>query len=548
MARQHATEEARESAAARTATDSPNAKSVVASGDMVEVAQLLQAQPARRDTILSELHQYRGNAFVQQVLAVSTSAAPRQHDEEQEGPAGEDGKPVAGGALTRNDGNAELDQLRNGALTLKKGARSKGVRRVQVALRDLGFEVNLHGLFDDRMQAAVNDLQIKAAIAPITGEVDAGTFRTVEDRLRSREAYANAAQETKPNHYQLQQPDPANPPSGILRNVHTLSSEDKADAQRVLGPDPAAIGAFDPKNAKVFETELETFLRDDILADAPAAKAHNKQHDKGDTFEVPHVSHIGNRAKQAVDRVFGSFMTGKDFQGGRNLHDKNVAEKRDIEKAAAPDDERVKKALGRVEKIINSDDKVEAMMRKYNVDRTREPEGTIIKTVKARVATDLQKELLELMFDWSASAGKDGVRINMRKRGDAESNRERLWAMFGTLVHEYVHTLEHPKWNDYKVRTSKANPEAGATLREGVTELLARTVFSVTSLADKKLKKDVEGEYYDEEAPAAEGLRAGKYQPETNRAEQLAGIVGIHNIYGAYFVGRTDLVGDGSAP
>jgi len=540
VVREHATEREQESAA-RPTTHDATVDRAFAEADISEVAQLLrEVPPQQRDQILRQLHQRRGNAYVQQVLALSAS---RPLDEEAE-LAGEDGASAHGGALTRNDGNAELDQLRAGTLTLKKGARGKAVRRVQVALRDLGFEVNLHGMFDDRMQLAIDALQKRAAITPATGEVDARTFRVVEDQLRSRAAYAGAAKQTKPNHYQLQQPDPANPPTGILRNVHTLSDEDKTDAKRVLGPDPAAIGAFDPKHAKVFETELETFLREDILAAAPEAKQHNKQHDKGETFEVAQVSRIGARAKQAVDRVFGSFMTGKDFQGGRNLHDKNAAEKRDIEKAAAPDDERAKKALNRVEKIINSDDRVESMMRKYSVDRTREPEGAIIKAVKTRVATDLQKELLEIMFDWSASAGKDGVRINMRKRGDDDSNRERLWAMFGTLVHEYVHTLEHPKWSDYKGRTSKANPEAGATLREGVTELLTRTVFSVTSLADKKLKREVEGEYYDDEAAAPEGLRDGKYQAETNRAEQLVGVVGIHNLYGAYFVGRTDLVGD----
>ena len=45
-------------------------------------------------------------------------------------------------------------------------------------------------------------------------------------------------------------------------------------------------------------------------------------------------------------------------------------------------------------------------------------------------------------------------------------------------------------------------------------------------------------------APDDERAKKGKYQAETNRAEQLVGVVEIHNLYGAYFVGRTDLVGD----
>ncbi len=149
---------------------------------------------------------------------------------------------------------------------------------------------------------------------------------------------------------------------------------------------------------------------------------------------------------------------------------------------------------------------------------------------------------MTIMYNWSASAGKDGVRISYRKAGDDDGNRERLWKMFGTLVHEYIHKLAHPKWNAWREIESDKNPEAGATLREGVTELLTRSVLAVTNLQDEKLRKSVEGSYYDKDDTPS--LVRGAYGTETRRAEQLAGVVGIHNIFAAYFVGQTKKVGD----
>jgi hypothetical protein len=115
--------------------------------------------------------------------------------------------------------------------------------------------------------------------------------------------------------------------------------------------------------------------------------------------------------------------------------------------------------------------------------------------------------------------------------------------MFGTLVHEYIHKLAHPAWLAWRKIESAKNPEAGATLREGVTELLTRSVLSVTNVNDPKLRKEVEGEFFDASG-APQVNRNGSYPTETRRAEQLAGVVGIHNIFAAYFVGQTKLVGD----
>ncbi len=63
------------------ATDSVDSNRATISGDVAEVAGLLQTQPARRDDLIAELHRSRGNAFVQQVLATLDPKGQDGHDQ-----------------------------------------------------------------------------------------------------------------------------------------------------------------------------------------------------------------------------------------------------------------------------------------------------------------------------------------------------------------------------------------------------------------------------------------------------------------------------------
>jgi peptidoglycan hydrolase-like protein with peptidoglycan-binding domain len=512
----------------------------LAQGSPADIARLMRAQPAQRDAILAALHRTRGNAFVQQVVTASHA-----HDDDDI-EMSEDAPPTAGGSLDRYGGNLAGDgviaDIRAGAKTLKRGDKGPAVRKVQVALRDLGISVNIHGTYDARTEHGVKDLQGRAKLKP-SGEVDATTFEALEARFRSRVAYANAAKENNPNHYQFDFVDEKNPPNAIVRNVHTLGDDERADARKAMGA-PAVIDPFKPEiNGQTYQLRLDQLLRKKVDEELANAKGHEKARNKYGTFDMPHMSHVGNAAKRAADQVFGTFKTGEDFHAGNNLHDKMTAEKHDVATAKDPAAVKEKKARARVEKIINTNDDVEKLNREHNADRTRQPEGKIIDTLRDIITLERQEDLLTILYNWSASANDDGVRISFRRSGDDDDNRRRLWSMFGTLVHEYIHKLAHPAWLAWRKIESDKNPEAGATLREGVTELLTRSVLSVTNVNDPKLRKEVEGELFDASG-SPQVNRNGSYPTETRRAEQLAGVVGIHNIFAAYFAGQTKLVGD----
>ncbi len=60
---------------------------------------------------------------------------------------------------------------------------------------------------------------------------------------------------------------------------------------------------------------------------------------------------------------------------------------------------------------------------------------------------------------------------------------------------------------------------------------------------DLTLRRRVEGRDFQEDATRPTQLEHASYQAETARAQQLVGVVGIHNVYAAYFLGKVELIG-----
>ncbi|MBA3461976.1 MAG: hypothetical protein H0T46_18595 [Deltaproteobacteria bacterium] len=117
-----------------TTTDNLDSNRPNASGDVDEVARLLEAQPARRDAILRQLHQSRGNAFVGQVLAAVDNAASHEQRHQDQSPGSFE--PDDQGANPDADllwqgqgsGGGVFSETKNSADTSKKDRRPKSER------------------------------------------------------------------------------------------------------------------------------------------------------------------------------------------------------------------------------------------------------------------------------------------------------------------------------------------------------------------------------------------------------------------------------------
>jgi hypothetical protein len=114
-----------------------------------------------------------------------------------------------------------------------------------------------------------------------------------------------------------------------------------------------------------------------------------------------------------------------------------------------------------------------------------------------------------------------------------------MWDLFQTVVHEYLHTLEHSRYRGY--REGLGQQAGGFTLREGVVEYLTHTVLESINYADADLRRVVEGDFHDPDTTDPVPTYHG-YTERAN-AEKLAGVVGARNVMAAFFLGDVEKVG-----
>jgi hypothetical protein len=145
--------------------------------------------------------------------------------------------------------------------------------------------------------------------------------------------------------------------------------------------------------------------------------------------------------------------------------------------------------------------------------------------------------MLELDIGWEGAQLEGNVYLQRYKQAGADKNREQLWTLFHTCIHEYIHSLADKKFQDY---AAKKDPTRYNTLIEGFCDFLTENVRP-TIKVDDALRKRVEGPYYDKAKPVP-SVHPGVY-PSRKQAEQVVSISGIRNAEAAYFQGRVELIG-----
>jgi hypothetical protein len=311
------------------------------------------------------------------------------------------------------------------------------------------------------------------------------------------------------------------------------------------------------KNGKgKYKASLTTLINKVVDAQfASLAKDKGKDHaDPKNLHQLSDVAHAGQASKTKTDAVFGGYASGPAFDATTNLRDRWATEEKKIKDleakqaaggaaGAAAGDKLAGIAKWRVQKIVNSNRQVAQLNADYGAIVSRGPEKKIVEEVVDDIAGKRGAELREIQKGWPGAADPDTHEVFMQlfKSTDATENRKFMWQSFQTLVHEYIHTLNHSRYRTYTGKLSKTDPARGHTLREGATEYLTKTVLSTVNYSDATLRKQVEGPYHDPgtvEAPPSYGGYA-----QAVEAEQVVGVVGASNMYGAYFLGEIELIG-----
>lgn len=515
---------------------------VLARGSLGEVAALIDERPAQRDAIIRALHAQRGNAFVQQVLASVGAVAKAEVAAVEDDATG-----LPGPIGTRFQGDGKLGSVESGTAELKLGDSGRAVRKLQVALAELNFRpLEITGVFDAATEASVQAYQVARKLARHDGVMDSATFKTLEMEFTPAH-YASMAKHAPPgmaNTPKRQTPDPKSP---MLNETHALSADEAAEANEIISPAKSgpAIGKFHesigdgmenmygPKMLKILQAHIDSSYAD--------AKSTQKDHDKGNTYGMDHLVRLGNAAKQQVDGVFGGWATGAELKADVNMRDRYTVD-RDAQSKMDPA-KKLSSARSRARYLLNNNKKIPALDKAHSADQTRDVEAGIIDSVLDILARDNTEKLLLITATMPAATDRSGdIKIDRTKSGD---ERDQLWKKFGTMIHEYLHSLVHPNWHKHRDDKGKTDPQGGNVLGEGVTEFLTRAVVSQLNLADPKLHQAVEGGLHgDEPADYEPDLnRSQKYAEPYTRALGLVGVVGAHNVYAAYFLGHMKLIG-----
>lgn len=194
-----------------------------------------------------------------------------------------------------------------------------------------------------------------------------------------------------------------------------------------------------------------------------------------------------------------------------------------------------------MQKIINETRQVQQLNEEHDAVVSNTTVAGHVQTVITAVAAARQAELLEIHKGWPGSANPNTheVFLQLFKSSSAVENRNFMWRTFQTMIHEYMHTLNHSRYGDYANRLP--DRAKGHTLREGMTDYLTKVVWSTVPVNDAALHRTIEGPYHDPAAPHPVP-QLSTYAAAVE-AEQLVGVVGTHNAYAAYFLGAVELIG-----
>ncbi|MFN8394634.1 MAG: hypothetical protein U0176_08185 [Bacteroidia bacterium] len=405
----------------------------------------------------------------------------------------------------------------------------------------------INGEMDPTTVLFVKAIQ-KAAGKPESGELNKDVFLKINDFLLLK-AYLLETMElldyaNSPDAVAGKQPDAKNPPADLMKHTRNISKDEQKAFEEAISTAPKANAGSLIKdiNGVTYEQALTQVVEDLILWYYDhLAKGKAEQHKNKSGTELQDWKQIDNVAKKSVeatDARFGKYRKG-DGLDSTKLQDGWAKREKKFKEDPAEKDRAVE---WRVFKIINMHPEVKALDREYNAVQSRSEEEQIILRVKEKLKKKYRNELIEVDKGWPGNAD-GGVSIQIFKEKDAAGkddnakNRDYMWTLFNTLIHEYIHTLEHSAHE--KFRENMDGQKGGNVLREGITDYFTKIAFNSTDKSDIKLRETVEGPFH--EAGVDHPIPNMKAYPESQNAEAAAGVIGFANMCAAFFLGQVDL-------
>jgi hypothetical protein len=460
-----------------------------------------------------------------------------------------------GGTLTspRFADDAQLAAVADGTKTLKKGASGVHVRKVQRALAECGLLAHdkVSGTIDAETETALKLFQ-KHKTIPDSGVIDQATIQALNAAFSDYSIEGAVLQGIKPSSMPTQgKPyDVGKAPKELTDGTHALSNAERDAFNEAISTETKAVGGVLPTfketvGGKKYGDRIAAEVTKQVDAYLVRAKDAEKDRNAGHLYDWKDVEQVAVESKKATDATFGKYASGNALKAtGVDAKIKDAwKQKEDTFKADPAEEDEA--ANWRVEKIITGSSRISKIDTEHGAVQSRAAEKAILKKIREQIATARKADLVLIHKWWPAFASGGEVFVQRIQNHDASGKfdkaegRNYMWDMFQTVIHEYIHTLEHPEHEKYR-KTLPAQ-KGGFTLREGTTDYFTKIAYNNTNKSNATLRQNVEGPFHEK----------GKTHPvpdlhtyrESQNAERAAGVVGLQNMCAGFFLGRVDLIG-----
>jgi hypothetical protein len=273
-------------------------------------------------------------------------------------------------------------------------------------------------------------------------------------------------------------------------------------------------------------------------------------------YPMEHIGQIAAQAKKWTDRLFGHLATKAALEADRNIHDQWEDADQDI--AAMSDREKRTLAGQQLGRYLTWNNRVVEVMREHHAvvlfDRQGKPlnnETQIIsEVISGLLDEDKDEAILTQVLDiyrglpgrarpWTMEVWVQAFRAPERWQ-----NQQALWGIAATLVHEYLHLLEHPRYQSYR-DSLMFGTDAFNTLVEGVVSLLTEVVWPGVRPGGPAVRAKVEREY-SSDAPLSPDRMP---HPAETRYPSLAQVMrlvhelgDVRNLFAAFFLGDIEKI------
>lgn len=434
--------------------------------------------------------------------------------------------------------NVDLQKIDDGQLLLDEGSTGQVVVIVEQALADAGFlsssEVNEDYTATTKNAVIVFQTSIGFTGNDIDGIVGPKTIGELDKYFKDYSVEGSLGKSTDS--------------TDKLAGTRTLTDDDRNNIASVISTEVKA----DPitGNLPVFVEDIpgKGKYGDRVKAKTEQiiiAQYNAYGKDKADLRTDPDnlhswnsIKNVAEESKNQTDVVFGNYKQNSALEPNVNIFD--GWEDKEAKLNGNPG--RQEAAINwRVQKIIQGKQAIKDIDIEHGAVQSRTEEKAILDAVQQELTADYRDELLETHKGWPGYASGGNVYLQRFKSSTDKKNRDYMWKNFRTIIHEYIHTLEHTDHIAY--RNQMGEKEGNKTLREGVVDYFTKIVWNNINLNDTTLREKIEGDFHDASDPLGHNIPPMGAYSESENAERMAAIVGFRNVCAAFFLGNVELIG-----